>query len=354
MKVLFILTWPIEDASSRYRVYQFENKLIKKNIIVKYDVLFPRWLLLSKNRKGLVFFILKVFFTIYYLILRIVKLPMVIRYDVVFVHREVFPFFTPFFERVTKKMSKKMIFDFDDAIFLKPTKWSNWRDILRNPERIKDVCQLADRVITGNQFLYDYAVQFNDNVVIIPTVYSTAFTKYAIKNQIPVIGWIGSWSTTVNLKIVSNALSTLANQHKFIFRVVGAKNIYNVSFKNVQTEYLEWQIDKEDEYLNSFDIGIMPLYDHPWEKGKCAFKLIQYMSCAKPVVASPVGTNKEVIIHGKSGFFASSDEEWIQYLGILLENRNLRDEMGRVGKNIIVNNYSFENASKNFVRAVVE
>jgi glycosyltransferase involved in cell wall biosynthesis len=353
MKVIFFLTWPVEDASSRYRVYQFEKKLIEKNITLKYDVLFPNWFLRIKNRKGIAFSLLKVFCMIYYLIIRIIRIPMSIRYDVVFVHREVFPFFTPFFERITKLLSKKMIFDFDDAIFLKPTKWSNWRDVLRNPERIKDVCRLADGVITGNQFLSDYAVQFNDNVVIIPTVYNAIPAEYAIKNQIPVIGWIGSWSTTLNLEIVSDALTLLSNKYKFIFRVVGAKNIYEIIYKNVQIEYLDWTLEKENEYLNSFDIGIMPLYDNPWEKGKCAFKLIQYMSCAKPVVASPVGTNKEIIYHGKSGFFASTKEDWIQYLGVLLDNRKMREEMGQTGKQFILDNYSFEKTSEKFINAIV-
>lgn len=354
MKILFFLTWPVEDASSRMRVCQFATELDQRTMTASFDILFPLWIMRIKNRTSPLVIPLKLIGVAVCLVLRLIRLPRVLWYDVVFVHREGFPFFTPFFERVIRRMSKKMVFDFDDAIFLKPSKWKNWRDVFRDPSRVGEICSMSDTVVVGNQFLAEYALQFNKNVRVIPTVYKIKNVPTPLLNATPIIGWIGSWSTTINLSLVSHALSELAKQHDYILRLVGAKNIFDLHFEGVTTEYFEWQIDKELEYLNSFDIGIMPLFDTPWEKGKCAFKLIQYMSLGKPVVASPVGANNDVVIHGKSGFFASTDEEWITSLGGLIDDIGERRRLGEYGKQIVTRQYSFSNSLSKFIAALTD
>lgn len=352
-KILFFLTWPIEDASSRYRVYQFEDILKENNFNITYNVLFPSWYLTNKNKKGVFHFFIKFFFLIIFLFKRIFSLSKVHNYDIVFIHREAFPFFTPFIEKIIRRYSTKFIYDFDDAIYLKPEKWKNWRDYLRNPYNVSKICTMADTVIVGNSFLQSFAIQYNSNVKILPTVYRTEKSKEIVINEIPIIGWIGSWSTLINLEIVLPVLEKLTEAHQFKLRLIGAMNIYDIKSDKIEIEYFNWNKNNEMILLNSIDIGIMPLINTEWERGKCSFKLIQYMSYCKPVIASPVGMNNDVIVNGFNGFLAENVLEWEAAFIKLLSSQLLRKEMGANSYNIIQDRFSYENMKIQFLDTVL-
>ncbi len=134
-------------------------------------------------------------------------------------------------------------------------------------------------------------------------------------------------------------LRVLAENHGVVVRAVGAgREAERDRFRDL--ELIEWSEANEVAEVQSFDIGIMPLQDQPFERGKCGYKLIQYMSCGLPVVASPVGVNAEIVREGFNGFLASNEDEWREALTMLITDGVLRDRMGRAGREIVVERYS--------------
>jgi len=350
MRILFIMTFGSIDAASRHRAYSYISVLKDNNIKPALDILFPDYLYKIKNKKGLIYLLIKCLIIPFALFFRLVRLPRILFYDVVIVYREAFPFFTPVIEKNVRLLSKKMIFDFDDAVYLKTKKWKNWRDYLRNPSLVKEICRISDFVIVGNKNLASYVLQYNDKVEIIPTVYKIDKICQSKSNEILIIGWIGSWNTLLNLELIMEPLKILSKKCRFKLRLIGASNIKQILIPNVDIEYFEWNIKKEFDLLNNIDIGIMPLLNDEWEQGKCGFKLIQYLTLGKPVVASPVGENKYIVKHGINGFLAKDNNDWVNYLKVLLDNEKIRIQMGLNGSNFIQSSqYSFKATSNKLV-----
>ena len=343
MKILFLLTFPRKAPSARFRIYQYIPYLINKNIKIDINTIFTTYFYDIKNKKGIKWLIIKICLLIFFLIKRIFIILKIKNYDIIFIQREAFPFFTPLFEKLIRKYANKIIYDFDDAIYTSPTKWKNWRDYLRNPNNVGKVCELADVVIVGNKNLYNYAIQYNKNSFIVPTTYQ--IHKIPVKEKIKTltIGWIGSWTTLINLNIIKNVIKELAKNHNFNFKIIGAENIYEFIINSVNIEYVLWKEENEIKDISSFDIGIMPLYNTVWEQGKCGFKIIQYMSLGIPVVASPVGVNKDIINHGCNGYIAETESNWFNCLDEIITNTNLRESMGKEASKTIKNNFSFDN-----------
>jgi glycosyltransferase involved in cell wall biosynthesis len=152
------------------------------------------------------------------------------------------------------------------------------------------------------------------------------------------VGWIGSMSTAVYLSELRPALVELKKKYNFVFRVVGAR----LDWTDVPVENIEWTESEEVASVQSFDIGVMPLVDSYWERGKCGFKLVQYMACGKPVVADPVGVNVEIVEDGVNGLLTSSSRTWYEALQSLLEDVSLRQEMGQKGRERFQTHYSLE------------
>jgi len=275
---------------------------------------------------------------------RVFDLLRIFRYDLVFVQREAFPFGPPFFEILLSKFFKKhLIYDFDDAIFVAQRSKANWAiNFLKYPKKVARIINLSQQVIVGNSYLKEYALRFNKNVIVIPTPLD--IEKYkpfdsAKKDRI-VVGWVGSHSTAIYLLGLKEVFQKLKNENSdLIIRLIGAKK-YRDQISGV--EYRAWRLEEEIAELNSFDIGLMPMPDNPWTKGKCAFKLLLYMSMGIPAVCSPVGMNKEIIRDGENGFLASSPEEWYEKIQILIKNSELRNKMGLQGRKTVEKGYSLK------------
>lgn len=262
-------------------------------------------------------------------------------YDVVYVFREAALLGPPFFERWIHRSGVPMVFDFDDAVFVSYRSPTNgYLSYLKFASKTKSICRRSAHVMAGNPYLAEYARQVNANVTIVPTTIDTE--KYTVRQRVnesalATIGWTGSFSTVQHLDTLRSALERLAKQTNFRLRVIGTPS-YKLA--GVDVEAMPWRSATELEDLSSIDIGIMPLPDDAWSKGKCGLKALQFMALGIPTVCSPVGVNTEIIQDGENGFIAGSEDEWVEKLGRLLHSPELRRKLGAAGRRTVETKYS--------------
>ena len=353
MNILYLTPYPFGKApSQRFRFEFFLPLLQQKKISFDQQAFISEkgWNILYDQKKT----VQKLSIVFIGFIRRFIILFKLNPYDFIFIHRELTPFGPPIFEWIiAKAFRKKIIYDFDDAIWLPDQnkenpiwKWLKWRN------KVASICKWSYKVSTGNEYLASYAAGNNTNVVIFPTVVDTEVHKPSRENRskkkgerTPIIGWTGSHSTLFYLNQVLSVLQDMEKEIDFEFRVIANRDP-QLPLKNFR--FIPWNKDTEIEDLNAFDIGIMPLPDDEWSKGKCGFKLIQYLAVGIPAIASPVGVNTQIIQEGKTGFIATSSQEWKKCLLKLLKDPSLRTELGRNGRMFIEKNYSVMSQKKAF------
>jgi glycosyltransferase involved in cell wall biosynthesis len=262
------------------------------------------------------------------------------RYDAVYVFREAALLGPPIFEWLIKRARVPMVFDFDDAIFVSYRSPSNgYLSYLKFAAKTKTICRLASHVMVGNPYLADYARRFNPRVSMIPTTIDTE--KYDVRRDktagVPVIGWTGSFSTVQHLDTLAGALQKLAQDERFRLRVIGTPE-YRLT--GVEVEAMPWRSETEVDDLRPVDVGVMPLPDDAWSKGKCGLKALQFMALGIPVICSPVGVNTDIIQDGENGFIADTREEWVEKLRLLLHSVELRARLGLAGRATVEKTYS--------------
>jgi glycosyltransferase involved in cell wall biosynthesis len=263
--------------------------------------------------------------------------------DAIFIYREAFMMGSTFFEKRLAKMHIPLIFDFDDSIWLNDTSAGNQNlSWLKKPQKTAKICQWADHVLVGNEYLAEYARQFNENVHVFPTVIDTEYhkpSKPKMQASKLCIGWTGTQPTLKHFETIIPVLKTLNARFpdKLCFRL-----IVNFPFhtKDIPLEIIQWDKETEIKSLQHFDIGIMPLPDNQWARGKCGFKGLQYMALEIPTIMSPVGVNSDIISDGNNGFLAKDDPEWIEKLSQLIKSESLRHEMGLAGRTTVIEKYS--------------
>lgn len=262
------------------------------------------------------------------------------KFDVIFVQAEVFPWVPFFVERaLVFDRHPAVVVDYDDAIYAHYSR-AGVSSILGT--KIQAVMHSCREVIVGNQTLYRYAAPFNACVTQIPTVVDlagyTPKVDYSVGPGRPfVIGWIGTAATTKHLRSCQEALSAVAREHRFVLRCIGAPSDF--CLPGVDVERLPWTAQTELDVIKSFDIAIMPLTDDAFARGKCGFKLVQYMASAIPAIGERVGANAEIITDGANGLLASSTEEYVQKIGLLIHDRILREALGRAGRARVESEY---------------
>jgi glycosyltransferase involved in cell wall biosynthesis len=269
------------------------------------------------------------------------------RYDYIYIHREDVPLGLPIFAWVVSKiLKKKIIYDFDDAIWIPAMSDYNQKfSFLKCFSNVSKICRWAHIVSVGNSYLQEYARGFAKNVVVIPTVVNTDTVHGVVQDQdtdFPAIGWTGSFSTLTYLRIVLPVLQELQEEIDFTFYVIADRDP-RLQLRNYK--FVKWSAETESADLLRFHIGLMPLSDDKYSQGKCGFKAIQYMALGMPAIVSPVGVNKKIVDNAKNGFICSSKEEWKQAIKQLLKDRSLRKKMGAAARVKIENNYSI-NATK--------
>lgn len=335
MKILFIVPYPTEGPSNRFRVEQYLPYLREKGIFYSLRPFYNRYIYKILYKKG--YYIRKAFFLLFFILSRIRDVFTAKFYDIVFIHREAYPFAGWIFEYLFRIFGKKIIYDFDDAIFLK------------KPLKIKKTISSSDYIIAGNEFLRRYAIRYNKNVFTFPTCINTEIyvpNKKEPDRERVILGWIGTASTVIYLVILKEVYKILADRFKNLeFRIIGG-NFINSDLPIV---YRDWSLASEVKELQEFDIGVMPLFDDDWARGKCAFKIIQYMAVGIPSVASRVGMNVEIIEDGRDGFLAGSADEWVEKLSILIQDRQLREKMGSLARIKIQNLYSIKSNKEKYI-----
>jgi glycosyltransferase involved in cell wall biosynthesis len=334
-KILILPRYEPLAASSRYRFYQYIPYLNAEgwDVTVK-PLLSTNYIkyLYDKTPLPLAEILLGY-------LKRIIKLLEKNNFDLIWIQQELFPYVPSVFEKIMGRGRSKIIADYDDAFFHRYDQNKNFflRSLLKN--KIDSVMDYADMVLAGNNYILERAKLSSDNVKIFPTVVDTKKFKNLklIKDDVFTIGWIGSPGTTKYLKLIENALREVSSNENVVINLIGANKI---NLSGVSVNYIKWDGNTEVEEISKFDVGIMPLPDDPWERGKCGFKLIQYLSCNLPVVGSPVGVNKEIIIDGVNGFQASSTDEWVKYIRLLKDDKGLMLKMGENGRRLVEEKYS--------------
>lgn len=350
--ILFILPYPVGKApSQRFRVEQFLPILDDAKIPYKQATFMDAttWNVLYKGGSTLqkAWGIFKGYLKRWKHVLIDIH-----NYEFVFVHREASPLGPPVFEWIISKFwRKKMIYDFDDAIWIPNTTAENKLvGYFKGFWKVAKICKWSTIVTAGNDFLASFARQSGaQKVVYLPTVVDTA--RYNAKqlessSKVPVIGWTGSHSTLKYLDELLPVLQELEKKADFKFLVIANKNP-KLPLKNF--EFIQWNEPTEIEDLQKIDIGVMPLTADKWSEGKCGFKLIQYMALGIPAVASPVGVNKYIVTNNANGFLCKDKSQWSQTLFNLLDDVKLRTAIGDAGINRIRSSYSVESQKGTFL-----
>jgi glycosyltransferase involved in cell wall biosynthesis len=277
-------------------------------------------------------------------------------WDVIFIYREAFPVGPPLIESLLSRTpGVAILYDFDDAVYLLNTSEANRAvSMLKWPSKVHTIIEHSHVVIAGNEFLADYARQYHRSVLVIPTCVDT--DKFVPRAEppstgVPIVGWIGSPTTVRYLLEAAPILQQVASTHDFVLRVCGAGA--DIAIPGVAVDNVPWSKDAEVSLFNSCDIGIYPLPDDEWARGKCGFKAIQFMACGIPVVAAGVGVNREIVEDGVNGCIATTRGEWIDQLSRLIADPALRRRLGSAGRDTIEARYSLQANAPKLVAAVM-
>jgi len=335
VQVLF-LPGAFNSPAARFRIWQFIEPFKKSGYEVTVRVPVPdregkgrdgigKWIFVAPKIKA----IIRCISTLW--LLRDVE-----KFDFLITNRDFVPELgVKFLERWVIKRGCKLIFDFDDAIHLG-----------RRSRKLAGFLSDCKYVTPGNPFLAEYALAHNRNVQIIPTVVNTnqyVPARTRVKGKFRV-GWSGSESTNrYCLPILRRVIERLSRDLDFEFVVISNVDP-QIEWDGVQYRFIAWNPKDEIENLQLFDIGLMPLLDNDFERGKCGLKAIQYMALGIPALVSPVGVNKEIVDHGVDGFHCNDTEEWVRAIEDLVQNCELRQNMGRKARQKVEQRYSVDSA----------
>ena len=343
-KVLFLLPYPLHKApSQRFRVEAYFKLLKEHNISYDTQQFLDEeaWQVLYQRGS-----FSKKIVAVYKGFLKRMKIVFsgVSSYSHIFIHREATPLGPPLIEwLLAKVLKKKIIYDFDDAIWIPNTSKENriasW---IKAFWKVKQICRWSYKVAGGNEYLCAYARKYNNNVVLLPTSVDTVNRYNKIKDhkteQI-VIGWTGSHSTMHYLEELLPLFKRVASEFDAQIMIISNKK---PDFEIPNLQFTHWQEATEIDDLLQFTIGIMPLKKDSWSEGKCGFKLIQYSALGIPAVTSPVGVNKKIVDNGVTGFLCETDDEWYKALKTLVGNMCLRERMGKDGRKKMAAQFSIQ------------
>ena len=348
-KIIFLTPYPSGCApSQRFRFEQYFSQLTEIGIDYEISSFWDHetWRLLYepnyriKKIKGLISGFIR----------RTKIIAQITNFEIVFIHRELTPIGPPVFEWIIAKVFKRrIIYDFDDAIWISQVSDNSILKWFRNSSKTSVICSLSEKVSVGNQFLRDYAATYNPNTNVVPTTIDTFKIHNEIKNQLTdtiTIGWTGSQSTLVYLEEMLPIIRELENSYSFRFLVIANRK---PNFTLDSLEFRRWDKNKEIEDLLQINIGLMPLPENNWTKGKCGLKALQYMALGIPALVSPVGVNSQIINNGHNGYICSKHEDWYNSIEKLINQPDLRKTLGENGRKTVEASYSVNSNTSTFL-----
>ena len=346
MRILLLSRYSLLGPSSRLRHYQFLPALAEAGMSVAVAPLLPDSYLeaLYAGRARSLCRIARAYAG------RIGQMLATRRFDLLWIEKELLPWLPYGAEGWFLRSAPPYIVDFDDAWFhhYDRSRWPLVRRLLG--QKLDQVMRRAALVTVGNAYLAGRAQSAGArSIEILPTVVDLA--RYPAvpspAGEKPVIGWIGSPITGHYLDLIAGPLERLVMEQKARLSLVGANP---GALGTLPSERHPWHEDTEAQHIAAFDIGLMPLDDTPWERGKCGYKLIQYMACGKPVVASPVGVNRDIVEHGVNGFLAETPQEWTDALRRLAADPDLRRRLGAAGRAKVERHYSLSGTAPHLIQ----
>ncbi|MEM1135524.1 MAG: glycosyltransferase family 4 protein [Bacteroidota bacterium] len=350
MKILILAPYPRQQApSQRFRFEQYLDILEENGINYDYEPFIDdnTWKILHKPG----YFFQKVTGVIRAFIRRFIKILSLKPYAYIFIHREASHIGPPVFEWIIAKIfKKKIIFDFDDAIWLPNyTAHNKAFNKLKYYAKIKKILCWSHKVSAGNTYLANFAREFNTEIKVNPTTIDTLHYHNNVKKQntkAVVVGWTGTITTIKYLQSLIPVITKLEKHYNFTFKVIANEN---PNFDLKSFSFKKWEKATEIEDLLSFNVGLMPLVEDKWSKGKCGFKALQYMSLGIPALVSPVGVNTEIVTHGKDGFICETEADWFLYLEKLINDAPLREVLGKTARQTIIKKFSVKSNTQNFI-----
>lgn len=351
MRILFLVPYPEGAAASqRFRFEQYFAILKESGHSYKISEFLDAQAWAILYRKG--HLIKKIFGILRGFIRRTLDMFSLGHYDFIFIHREAAPFGPPVFEwLISKVFKKKIIYDFDDAIWIPNSSASNTHlsSLFKCFSNVKKICSWATTVSVGNKFLMDYALQYSSHVILNPTTIDTDQlhnTTTEHTNSKFIFGWTGSHSTLQYLDIVFPILEELEKTVEFELHVVCD---VAPEFKLKSLKFIPWKKDTEIRDLLNFNVGLMPLTEDVWSNGKCGFKALQYMSLGIPAIVSDVGVNAEVVDHEVNGCVCKSKDDWNKYMLKLIREPLFLKGLASKTRKKIIDNYSVQSNKQNFL-----
>lgn len=350
LRYLFLPRYCQKGASSRVRAYQYVEYLRGFGFDIRISPLLDEKYLTRFYREGKADYCSIISGFVRRLKILCTSPPR----EPVWIEKELFPWVPSWVEWIFLR-KVPCILDYDDAIFHNYDLHPRWAVRRFLGKKIDTIMARATMVIVGNEYLGQRAREAGARrVEILPS--AVDLSKYPVirertKGGPFTIGWIGSPTTAKHLLVAESALKQVCRDRGGKIVLVGAGEN---PFSGLMATIREWDVSREAEEIGDFDVGIMPLPDNPWERGKCGFKLIQYMACGKPVVASPVGANREIVADGVNGFHASTREEWVRALERLKSDPDLRRSMGASGRRTVEEKYSIQVTAPRLHRLLLE
>lgn len=351
-RIMVMSRYPAEGASSRLRLLQYLPFITNSHDDFYVASFFNEKYMLFLNGKTKLSYIN----ITWCYIRRFFHCLLCVFFDTIWVEKEIFPYLPSWFERFFVFIGKRVVVDYDDAVYLQ-YKNSKLKKFLLG-DKIEKVMKHASLVITGNRNLAEKAkLSGAEKVLIIPTVIDIRRyhqeLNYNYRAKVSFIGWIGSPSTEKYLIDMKDVLSSICEKFAVKLLVVGASDRILSNFKHNHIELVSWSADSEVELIKKMDIGIMPLIDSEWENGKCGYKIIQYMAVGIPVIASPIGVNVDIINESRSGLLASTPDEWISACSTLISSSALREQYGKNGRTAVENIYCVQQQYKSIKESLI-
>ncbi|HMU45937.1 MAG TPA: glycosyltransferase [Chitinophagaceae bacterium] len=332
MKILGLISSE-NDPASRTRIKQYKKEFASQNVLLSPRYFTPlrdkdpsRWMYRFRKTTGVSEWRIANFFKI---ISRLPLLQQQKKYDIIWENRLLLPHHS-YFER---RIKKPLVFDYDDAI------WIN-----EGEKQVQETISKSTLVFAGNEYLAEYGSKYNKKVCIIPTTVDTEILYPQNKiNETFVIGWIGTKSNFSFLEIIKQPIIDFLSQNsdsKFV--VVSSEEPPQFKFDEKQVCFIPWSAENENNLINQFSVGIMPLPDNEYTRGKCSYKMLQYMACGKPAIVSPVGMNQKILSEDEVGFAASEEKQWFDLFVKLKNDDATRERLGQNGRMVVEEKYSIK------------